>query len=62
MGKHEKPQEKECPSCGHESHEEGRCYHCGIFWSGGDKPQCAALLLTEGGSHDNPVDPGSHPL
>lgn len=31
MGRHEKKDNDICPDCEHEAHEEGRCYHCGIF-------------------------------
>jgi hypothetical protein len=36
MGKHSVPSYQECPDCGHEVHDEGKCYHCGIF---SDDPQ-----------------------
>ena len=30
MGKHSRTGEA-CPQCGHESHADGKCFHCGIF-------------------------------
>jgi len=49
MGRHSKSGLLECPSCGHEEHEEGLCYHCGIFADRypPDNP-CNARLREEG--------------
>lgn len=44
MGKHSAPpKDAACPLCEHEAHEEGQCYHCGIFSDDPDNPCTAAL-------------------
>jgi hypothetical protein len=53
MGRHEKRKEGECPFCGHEEHDIGRCYHCGIF---SDRlpaeNQCTSALPAGGEGND----------
>ena len=48
MGKHSiPPAGSECLLCEHEAHEEGLCYHCGIFSDNLDENPCTVNLGAE---------------